>query len=88
MTLSPLYTVCIFYTLYVYFYNLCTYYNTIAYIIQVLYIYFVFLFVMICINFNHRTISYKLYEFLTITKKAVIVCGDISHTTTAPFIFQ
>ena len=43
---------------------------------------------MICINFNHRTISYKLYEFLTITKKAVIVCGDISHTTTAPFIFR
>ena len=86
MTLSPLYTPCIFYTFNVYFYNLCTYYNTITYIIQVLYIYFVFLFVMLCINFNHRTISYRLYEFLS--KKAVIACVDVTHTTTAPFIFQ
>ena len=69
-----------------YFYNLCTYYNTITYIIQVLYIYFVFLFVMLCINFNHRTISYKLYECLS--KKAVIACVDVTHTTTAPFIFR
>ena len=70
-----------------YFYNLCTYYNTITYIIQVLYIYFVFLFVMLCINFNHRTISYKLYEFLS-TKKAVIECVNVTHTTTALFIFR
>ena len=76
-----------FYAFNVYFYNLCTYYNTITYIIQVLYMYFVFLFVMLCINFNHRTISYKLYECLSI-KKAVIACVDVTHTTTAPFIFR
>ena len=41
---------------------------------------------MLCINFNHRTISYKLYECLS--KKAVIARVDVTHTTTAPFIFR